>query len=284
MLSVDTAIVWMVLSPLAFLTNFFSIVFVLHYNPLFHSIDVALISLLVTMAFNSWLLLPIAAVMRLGNFEWTEDMCTFYVWLNITLRSAHLLVLLVFNVYWMASLRMSKRDKLFTSSKGVKASVFASWFTAIIAGLVPVTGGTKIFNFFSSWPSECKFLPYNVDVGFVVWFVVLSLVSVILGITSSADTLMLLRSVKAVSASRRRIHPPRPSTVAESSAADLHAQFNELDGCTELCMLVLCFTIASSLLNGLPLMVRGGYMYFSFFCSFVHRYFLLIRARDIHAI
>ncbi|XP_012941882.1 probable G-protein coupled receptor 153, partial [Aplysia californica] len=253
--SFGVALAWIILSPIAFFTNLVGVAFILHYNPLFHSVDVALISLLVTMSLNAWLLLPIPAVMELGGFDWSEGLCTFYAWLSMTLRSAHLLVLLIFNVYWMASLRVSDRGQMFSTSKSVKICVFISWFAAIVVGLVPVTGGTSLFNFYSS--NVCRFLPYNVDIGLAVFFIVLAFVSMVLGIVSSSDTLVLFHHMKHVALSKYnagRFHAPRPSAVAQSGS-NIHAKYNELAVSMELCLLGLCFTVASCLLNAIPLIV-----------------------------
>ncbi|CAG5128313.1 unnamed protein product, partial [Candidula unifasciata] len=191
------ALAWMIISPFAFLTDCFSIFFILHYKPLYHSCDVAFISLCVTMATNAWLLLPIPAVAKLADVYWSQSLCAFYTWLSTTLRCSHILVLLVLNVYWMASLRVSNKSNVFISSKPITVSVCICWFISLVIGLIPDVALTK----------------YSAD----------------------------------------RFHLPTISGGIRTSAL-IHAKYNELNMTIELCRLVLLFSMASSVLNAVPLL------------------------------
>ncbi|BFZ23426.1 hypothetical protein BsWGS_26465 [Bradybaena similaris] len=249
------ALAWMVVSPLAVITDIISIIVLLHYKPCFHSCDVALISIFVTMATSSALLIPVPAVIRLGGVSWTRHLCLFYTWLAIALRTSHLLVLLVLNVYWVASLRMSPTGRMFMSAKPMKASVGACWLVAVLAGLPTVAGSTELFPVFQN--DVCHFLPANVHVGYAIFFILLSLVSVIMGFISTLDTLLVLRSMREAATSRCReagILAPTFSGAA-GGRSEAHGKYNELCFSTELCRLVMCFSLMSAAMDAFPLLV-----------------------------
>ncbi|KAH9514152.1 hypothetical protein Btru_030429 [Bulinus truncatus] len=253
----EVALSWIVLSPVAFFQNLFAIVVVLHYMPLFHSCDVAIISLLVTMATNAFLLFPIPAVLELGDFSWGQDLCTFYVWLSLTLRTSCHLVLLVANVYWMASMRMTVKGQLFMSSKSTKLCVILAWLASIVLGIIPATGGVVMFQYYDASEGSCNFLPANIGFGFALIFIIVPMLSFIMGLLSSVDSLLLFRQIRSRVMARfnaGRFQLPRLTPGPEHRAA-VHARYSELNVSTDLCRLVVIFTSVSSALNGLPLVV-----------------------------
>ena len=267
--SFGVSLAWILLSPFAFITSLIGIVSILHYTPLFHSIDVAFISILVTFATNSLLVLPIPAVIGLDAVDWYKNLCTFYTGLTLAIRCANSLLLLVANVYWIASLRISKRKNMFLTSKSMKAFVLLCWFIAVVVGLVPAAGGTRLFDYYDS--DECRFLPYDIDIGVFVFFVVITLLSMVWGIVSSADTFCLFHAMREISLrkySSDTFHQ-RQSTIAPSGSNNIHARYNELTVNKELCLLVLCFTIASNCLNGIPFMVSFYYIHFIQVCKMI---------------
>ncbi|XP_059175643.1 uncharacterized protein LOC131955513 [Physella acuta] len=251
----EVAIAWIVLCPIAFLTNVIILLVVQHYRPLLHSCDVAFTSLLVTMAANAMLLLPVQSVTELASIPWGVELCTFYVWLSLTLRASHLLVLLVLNVYWVASLRVTVKGHMFTSSKHVKFLVTICWIIAVIIGIIPATGGIKIFQFYDS--ETCKFLPTDVSLGFGVVFIIMALVSFVMGIISSADSRQLFKHMHQVALRKYnagRFHLPTVSGNVQTSSP-VHAKYSELNVARELCSLVFYVTLMSSCLNSIPLFV-----------------------------
>lgn len=253
--SSGVALAWMIISPFAFLTDCLAVIFIFHYKPLYHSCDVAFISLFVTMATNSWLLLPIPAVVKLAGFYWSQSLCAFYTWLSVTLRSSHILVILVLNVYWMASLRVSRKNNLFTSTKPITASVFVCWFISLIIGLIPAADVAHVFGYYED--NVCKFLPSNISRGFAIFFIIVPLVSTVMGVVSSLDSLLLFKAMKDVALTKYsadRFHLPTISG-GLSASARIHAKYNELNVTIELCRLVLFFSMASSVLNAIPLLV-----------------------------
>lgn len=253
--SSGVALAWMIISPFAFLTDCLAVIFIFHYKPLYHSCDVAFISLFVTMATNAWLLLPIPAVVKLAGFYWSQSLCAFYTWLSVTLRSSHILVILVLNVYWMASLRVSRKNNLFTSTKPITASVFVCWFISLIIGLIPAADVAHVFGYYED--NVCKFLPSNISRGFAIFFIIVPLVSTVMGVVSSLDSLLLFKAMKDVALTKYsadRFHLPTISG-GLSASARIHAKYNELNVTIELCRLVLFFSMASSVLNAIPLLV-----------------------------
>ncbi|XP_055864705.1 uncharacterized protein LOC106079323 isoform X2 [Biomphalaria glabrata] len=247
------ALSWIVLSPVAFLSNILAIIFVLHYRPLFHSCDVALVSLLVAMATDAVFLFPVQAVVELGEFLWSQELCTFYVWLFVTLRALTLLVILMINVYWMASLRVTLKGQLFTSSKSAKFCVCICWLASVLLGIIPATGGVVMFQYYED--GVCKFLPANISFGFALVFTILPLLSFIMGLISSIDSMQLFRQIRSIILARYNAGRFRLPNSTSGSDRSAHAKYNELNVSTDLCRLVIALTLVSSALNGLPLMV-----------------------------
>jgi hypothetical protein len=60
---------WLVLSPLALITNVIAVVVVCHYRRQFHGTDVALVSLFVTMGTEALLAVPIPAALDIHGKE-----------------------------------------------------------------------------------------------------------------------------------------------------------------------------------------------------------------------
>ena len=265
--SEDVSIAWLCLCPLALLTDLLALLVIFHFRPLLHSVDVALASLVVTMATNVVLLLPVPALIRLaGELRWTKDACTFYNWLASTLRASNILVLMLLNVYWVTALRTFTEPKpqayspkkIFSSSKLMKLAVVIAWVISIIIGLVPVAGETRVFDYYQSdfYGRSCWFLPYNTDIGFSLFFVTLTLASIFIGVISAGDTLLLFRqmrkyAVTKISSARRDDLPG----VAGSDSRGGHPEHSELSVASELCLLGLCFTLCSAAINALPLVV-----------------------------
>ncbi|CAG5125905.1 unnamed protein product, partial [Candidula unifasciata] len=238
------AVAWMILSPLAVITDTIGVVVCLHYRPSFHSCDVAFISIFVTMAASSAILFPVPAIIKLGDLSWNKNLCLFYTWLAIALRTSHLLVLLVLNVYWVASLRMSTKGRMFQSTTPMKATIGACWIVSLLVGLPPVN-------------EVCSFLPADVHVGYAVFFIILSLVSVIMGFISTLDTLLLLRSIRDAVASRHRTAGIQAPTFsgAVDGRSQAHVEHKELNVSIELCSLIMYFSVGSAAMNALPLLV-----------------------------
>lgn len=253
--SFGTALAWMIISPVAFFTDFLGILVILHYKPLFHSCDVAFISIFVTMTTNAWLLLPVPAVVTLGDIFWSKKLCSFYTWLSITLRTSHLLVLLVLNMYWMASLRVSRRGQRFGSAKAMKVCVCVCWFVSVTAGVIPVAGGPDIFDYYHN--GVCKFLPRNVSVGFAVAFILASFLSLVMGLISNLDMYLVLRNMRNVALTKYHAGRVHISTVSGrgQTGSQINARYCELNASLELCRLVLWYTATSATLNALPLLV-----------------------------
>ncbi|RUS89250.1 hypothetical protein EGW08_002993 [Elysia chlorotica] len=264
----DTSVAWLCLCPVALLTDLLALAAIFHFRPLLHSVDVALASLFVTMAIDVLLLLPFPSIIRLdGDLKWTKEACTSYNWLASTLRASNILVLMLMNMYWVSALRTSpdpsaqspNSSRIFSSSKLMKLAVMISWAVAITIGMVPVSGQNRVFNYYKSdnKTQNCTFLPYNTDIGYSLFFIIIAIASLFISVISAGDTLLLFRQMRRLTVTRfgnaRRVSLPGHSMdVSQSEHPSAHAQHSELSVCMELCLVGFCVTLGSAVVNLLP--------------------------------
>ena len=136
-----SAVGWLVLSPIALITNVIAIVIVCHYRTQFHGTDVAFISLFVSMTTQALLVLPIPAALAIHDEGWLRsELCSFYVWLVLCVRMSELLATVIMNVHWMCVLRFTSGQEVYSSATVIKILIVVAWFAAAVTGLVPVTG------------------------------------------------------------------------------------------------------------------------------------------------
>ncbi|KAL8571155.1 hypothetical protein ACOMHN_010616 [Nucella lapillus] len=240
MTQLGISIAWLVLSPLALLTNIVAIVVVCHYQGQFHGTDVAFLSLFVTMMMEAVAVVPVPAVLGVLEEDWKwSELCSGYVWLVLCVRMSDLLVTLIVNVHWMCILRFTSGQEVYSSSTTVKIFVIIAWVAAAVTGVVPVVGysfyayfhevtskelvageGNSAARLVTVVTRECHFLPEGLGTSFVLFFILLTLAILTLSLVASLDTLTVFHYMR-----KTAVHKYKagrfylPSTVRLDTAA-----------------------------------------------------------------
>ena len=257
-----SAVGWLVLSPIALLTNVIAIVIVCHYRTQFHGTDVAFISLFVSMAMHALLVIPIPAALALNDEGWLRsELCSFYVWLVLCVRMSELLATVIMNIHWMCVLRFTSGQEVYSSATVIKILVIVAWFAAVVTGLVPVTG-PSFYTYYEETSSlkvvqgagagggllgvnsstaqyarvvrgECKFLPQGLGTSFVLFFILVTLAAVVISLVASADTLAVFRYMKRTAVDKYkagRFYLPSSSLVNSTTAGPAGGGTNQNTG------------------------------------------------------
>ncbi|XP_070207074.1 uncharacterized protein [Littorina saxatilis] len=252
-----SAVGWLVLSPIAFITNIIAVVVVCHYHSQFHGTDVAFISLFVSMATHSLLVLPIPAGLAIHDEGWLfSELCSFYVCLVLCVRMSQLLVTVIMNIHWMCILRFTSGQEVYSSATVIKVLVVIAWFASAVTGMVPVLGSsfytyyeetsrrkavtiggsgsnggatnaTVQYYYTAVVRGECKFLPHGIGVSFILFFILATLTILVISVVASADTLAVFRYMRRTAVDKYqagRFYLPSSSVTVSSSANEKTAR------------------------------------------------------------
>ncbi|KAH3827302.1 uncharacterized protein LOC127881163 isoform X1 [Dreissena polymorpha] len=258
------AVSWIILSPLAIVTDVLAIVVITHYFPFYHGTDVTLISVLTAMLGNAMFVVPVPAVRTLLGTPWSPALCQMYTWCALTFRAAQVSSLLVMSINWSTLLKLSAQKKRYVSTKYLKVTVVFVWLSAAVFGLLPVIGVVQ--NDFYSYDT-CKFLGFNLGLGFSLFFIVYIPLVLIVTLISSCDAVWLIKHMKKIVEVRdqaeRGILPMRNGSMPLHVGGSQTGRRQRLKFAWELSHFSLIFTILSFLVNQIPYAMIQGTQLFS---------------------
>ena len=241
------ALSWMIISPIAVITDVLAIVIIAHYYPFFHGTDVMLTSLLSAMALNAFIVLPIPSFLGLKGMAWNRSLCLGYVWCFITFRLVQLMSLCGMSIHWSAILKVSAERKNYFSTKYLKLGTVLIWIISAIVGSLPLLGAANA-DFNTS--DQCKFLPFSLGIGFAVFFLVCIVASMFVSVICAFDATFLIRQMKRVAEVKYqagRFHvPERSADVPTQGICSVSERYQRLNfawdlSCFVLLVIVLCF-------------------------------------------
>lgn len=246
---------WLFLSVIVVLLDVLCIIAICHYRNNYHGTDITLLLVIVPMALNAVFTLPIPAVITIGNYPWTQELCSLYVWIFCTLRLIQILGLLCLSLQWAFFMRI-------TGEAQSKISTFAApWIMAgamVLSGLVGIlpVAGVASDSYFNVRDKTCAFLPYEWGVGFSVFFVILVCVVMCTSMICLTDATLLLRHMKKVAVTKYRAErfqvPVSISTKYRHGKRNVHDRYGELIFASDLCRFVCTFVMISTIVNHLP--------------------------------
>lgn len=251
------ALSWMIISPIAVLTDILAIIIIAHYYPFFHGTDVMLTSLLSAMALNALLVLPVPSFLGLKEMSWNPSLCLGYVWCLITFRLAQILSLCGMSIHWSAMLKVSAEKKNYFSTKFLKLGTILIWIISAVVGSVPLMGAVnKEFND----SHQCHFLASNLGFGFAIFFIVCIVAAMFVATVCSFDATFLIKHMKHVAEVKYqagRFHVPDKSAgVPTQGTCSVSEKYHRLNFAWDLSCFVFLVTLLSFLGNHFPYAVR----------------------------
>ncbi|XP_061162334.1 uncharacterized protein LOC133171580 [Saccostrea echinata] len=245
---------WIVLTPLAVLTDLLSVTILCHYRCHFHGTDVVFISILVCMVLNALVIPLTPSLLNITNSEWNENLCNFFVWTALTTRMVQVSNLALLSFHWSKILRTStKRIKVSTTTT-VKIVVPIFWGVAAVVGLLPVIGAVPD-NFKTK--NDCLFLLSDLGLGFLIFMMVFILTMTCISLVCSFDSIALIHYAKKIAFIKYgagRFYLPRKNDgLAENYT--VHERYGQLNFAADLCRLVTIVTCFSFTVNHLPCVV-----------------------------
>lgn len=245
---------WLVLAPLAVLTDLLTVVFVCHYRRQFHGTDVVFISILVCMVLNALVVPLVPALLDITHSEWNENLCHFFVWSALTLRLVHVSSLAMLSFHWSKILRTSSRRIKISTTTLVKIMTPVFWGVCTIIGLLPIIGAVP--DRFKS-NKDCLFLLSDLGLGFVIFMIVYVLTMICISLVCSFDSLALIHYAKKIAFIKYgagRFYLPRKND-GLSENYTVHERYGQLNFAADLCRLVTIVTCFSVVANHLPYVV-----------------------------
>ena len=263
------ALSWMIVSPIAMLTDILAIVIIAHYYPFFHGTDVMMTSLLCAMTANAALVLPIPAFMELKGMPWNPSLCIGYVWCFITFRLAQIMSLIGISIHWSAMLKVSAERKNYFSTKTLKICTVFIWILSAVVGLLPLIGAVnEDFN----KSNQCKFLGFNLGAGFAIFFLVFIVACMFVSVICAFDATILIKHMKRVAKVKYqtgRFHlPEKRDAVPTQGTCSISEKYNRLKFAWDLSRFVLFLVLLSFLGNHFPYAVSRRIKPTSFPTSF----------------
>lgn len=246
MYSFGIGLSWMIISPVALVTDILAIIVIAHYFPFFHGTDITLISIFIAMAGNAFLVLPIPAYLLIRGHQWTSNLCIGYSWCVLTLRLAQLLSLMVISIHWSTLLKMSAQKKKYFSTKFLKVTVVFIWICSAIFGLLPLIGVAS--DEFDK-NNKCKFLAFGIGTGYSLFFLIIIMVSMFVSVLCASDAMILIKHMKSVAKTKYqagRFHiPDRRADLPIQGNSSLAERYHRLQFACDLSRFVLIFVILS---------------------------------------
>ncbi|WAR13824.1 GP153-like protein [Mya arenaria] len=218
MLESGHGVTWLVVSPLAVVTDVLAIIVISHYFPYFHGTDVALISVVSAMIGNVVLTLPIPAYLGVRTLQWSPYVCDGFTWGVITFRIAQVLSLLVMSIHWSTLLKLSAQKKRYVSTKYLKFTVFFVWMSAAIFGILPLIGAVD--DTYNN-NGNCHFLPFSLGTGYCMLFIVLILLAMLVSLICCIDAMVLIKHMAAI-ADQKYQEPGRFRLPTDKPEVTLH--------------------------------------------------------------
>ena len=245
---------WLVIAPMCLLTDILAVTVICHFRSQLHGSDVTILSLIISMAANASLIVPLPAILGVIGQVWTITLCKFYVWAFLTFRMVQLQNVVILTFQWMSILKTSSQKTESTSTFYVKMSVPLTWVASGIVGLLPVIGE---FPKNYSNGGDCNFLPFDISTGFAVFIIIFSLACIAFTFFFAIDSVCILRYVKEVAVTKygvsRFYFPKKDLEVA--GGYTIHERYSQLNFACDMCHLVIAFIIASFCINHIPFTV-----------------------------
>ena len=265
MISNATVLSWIVLSPFAILTDVAAICFVCHYKPFYHGSDIMIISLLVAMAMNALLVVPIPAFTEFGYFHWNSVLCKFYVWTFVTFRIAQMLTLSAICFHWSAIFKASSNNQNKGLTYRIKFVSVIIWILSSIIGLIPIIGAVPD-EFFGE--DSCMFLTSDMGIGFTIFIFIFVITCMFLAIISICDVTFLTKCMKKTASVRygagRFYIPKKRSDVPGNGSYNAQEKFNQLNFTWDLCRLFCIVIFFCFIGNHLPFAVSILLFFFKY--------------------
>lgn len=245
---------WIILSPIAVLTDVAAIAIVCHYKPFYHGSDVMVISLMVAMTMNAILIVPIPACTELGYFKWNAYLCKFYVWAFVTFRVVQMLSLSAICFHWSTIFKASCNNQNKGLTYRIKIISVIIWILSTIIGLLPIIGAVPD-EFFGA--GSCRFLSSDIGIGFTVFIFIFVVTCMCIAIISICDVTFLTKCMKRTAhikyGAGRFYLPNKRSDIPGTYSTQ--EKFNQLNFTWDLCRF-FCIVISFCFIgNHLPFVV-----------------------------
>ncbi|KAK3105228.1 hypothetical protein FSP39_020243 [Pinctada imbricata] len=250
----DLHIAWLVSAPICLLTDILAVLVVCHFRSYLHGTDIVVISLIVSMAANVAVLIPLPAALGLTEETWTADLCRFYIWFFVMLRVVQLVHTTMLSVHWVSVLKLSSQKSNFSSTFSVKMSVPITWVLAGIVGLLPIIGDVP--NDFSH-QGQCKYFVFDLSVGLGIFMIIFSLVCIITSLCSAIDAMVILQYVRRVAARKygtANLYIPKKEPEI-AGGYTIHERYSQLNFACDMCRLILVTIATSYCINHMPYLV-----------------------------
>lgn len=259
MIDFGIAVSWMIISPVALVTDIIAIVIVSHYFPFFHGTDVTLISILIAMAGNAILVLPIPAYLEIKDDKWTSNLCIGYAWCVLTFRMAQILSLMVMSIHWSTLLKMSAQKKKYFSTKFLKITIVFIWICSVIFGLLPLIG--IVGSEFNQEATSCQFLAFNIGAGYGFYFLIIIFTAMFVSVLCASDAMILIGHMKVIAKTKYqtgRFHiPDRRADIPMHENSSLAERHHRLQFAWDLSKFALVFVLLAFSINQLPYAVSA---------------------------
>ncbi|XP_063409386.1 uncharacterized protein LOC134692784 [Mytilus trossulus] len=245
---------WIILSPIAVLTDVAAIAIVCHYKPFYHGSDVMVISLIVAMTMNALLIVPIPACTELGYFDWNAYLCKFYVWAFVTFRVVQMLSLSAICFHWSTIFKASCNNQNKGLTYRIKIISVIIWILSTIIGLLPIIGAVPD-EFFGA--GSCRFLSSDIGIGFTVFIFIFVVTCMCIAIISICDVTFLTKCMKSTAhikyGAGRFYLPNKRSDIPGTYSTQ--EKFNQLNFTWDLCRF-FCIVISFCFIgNHLPFVI-----------------------------
>ena len=177
----------------------------------------------------------------------------------LCVRVSELLATVIMNIHWMCVLRFTSGQEVYSSATVIKILVIVAWFAAVVTGLVPVTGpsfytyyeetsslkivqggeggllsvNSSTVHYASVVRGECKFLPQGLGTSFVLFFILVTLATLVISLVASADTLTVFHYMRRTAVDKYkagRFYLPSSSLVNSTTAGPAGGGTNQNTG------------------------------------------------------
>ncbi|GAB1607909.1 hypothetical protein Ahia01_001074800 [Argonauta hians] len=248
------ALSWVVLCPIAIVTNCFGAIIISHYRSSYIGTDMVLITLLLAMAANAGVLLLVPAVYVMLNIAWTVKFCFFYIWIFGFLRAVGLIGLFVLSFHWSHVSKLTPLNRIQAPRFPIKSSILVTVIISVIVGILPLA---RIFMrpdpFASALP--CKFLSYDADPTLAIFAIIMILVVFFAIIICLIDSGLLLHSYKSMFLLKYKsggYYDTERARAMWSRTGIVSDTYSEIQNTFDLWRVVLLQFLLSTLINHIP--------------------------------
>lgn len=263
------ALSWVVLCPIAIVTNCFGAIIVSHYRSSYIGTDMVLITLLLAMAANAGVLLLVPAIYVMLNMTWSTGLCFFYIWIFGFLRAVGLIGLFILSFHWSHVSKLTPLNRLQMPSFPIKSSLLVTVLISIIVGILPL-----VRILMRPDPIDktlpCMFLTYDADPVLAIFIIILTLVVFFAIIICLIDSGLLLHSYKSMFLLKYKsggYYDTERARAAWSRTGIISDTYSEINNTFDLWRVVLLQFLLSTLINHIPYLVS---FFLDLFCGHVH--------------